>query len=134
MACASGGRFFPSEIRLAESVAHQFGIAIQKARLTQEIKGNLRRLEALHELNTAIASTLDFDSVVNNFLDNVEKLFPDLTTTLRVRDRETGLLAPVACRNMDARAWREIDPKIGDGNELAVALANWPDRHCRLPQ
>jgi len=119
-------QILPSEIRLAESVAHQFGIAIQKARLTQEIRGNLRRLEALHELNTAIASTLDFDSVVNNFLDNVEKLFPDLTTTLHVRDRETGLLAPVACRNMDARAWTEIDPKIGDGNELAVALGIGP--------
>jgi PAS domain S-box-containing protein len=116
----------PSEIHLAESVAHQFGIAIQKARLTEEIRGNLRRLEALHELNTAIASTLDFDSVVNNFLDNVEKLFPDLTTSLRVRDQETGLLKPVACRNMDARAWSETDPKIGDGNELAVALANGP--------
>ena len=119
-------QILPAEISLAESVAHQFGIAIQKARLTQELRGNLRRLEGLHELNTAIASTLDFDSVVNNFLDNVEKLFPDLTTTLRVHDRETGILAPVACRNMDARAWTEIDPKIGDGNELAVALGIGP--------
>ena len=126
MECASRGRFFPLRYAWQRALRINSASPFKKPGSRQEIKGNLRRLEALHELNTAIASTLDFDSVVNNFLDNVEKLFPDLTTTLRVRDRETGLLAPVACRNMDARAWREIDPKIGDGNELAVALANGP--------
>ncbi len=89
-------------IALIEAIAGQMGLAVQKAKLTEQIKGNLRRLEALHEINLAATSTLNLQSVLEQLLEKIEQ-FLDFraVTTVRLVDRTTGTLVFSVSRNID---------------------------------
>lgn len=101
--------FQPSEVRLLEAVGSQTGIAIQKARLFDEIQLNLRRVRALQEINEAVTSTLDLQAVLDIFLEKIEQLLGYPMAAVRLVDRQTGDLVPAAFRNRnrDEQQWQE---------------------------
>ena len=57
-------KFNPDKIRLLEAIGNQMGVAIQKARLHEETQRNLERIQALHEIDKAISSTLDLNATL----------------------------------------------------------------------
>jgi len=97
----------PAEIHLAQSVAHQFGIAVQKAKLRDEIQGNLRRLEILNDFNAATASTLDLRVLIDLLLTRVDALLPYSAATFHLVTSDDGALEPFASRNIDNEAWEK---------------------------
>ena len=61
------------------------------------------RLRALHEINTAITSTLDLTKVLDLLLEKIELLLPYAAATIRLYDKSKSFLEPVACRNLNQR-------------------------------
>jgi hypothetical protein len=53
----------------------------------------------LHEIDTAISSTLDLRAVLNVLLERIEPFLPiAAATTVRLLNDETGELESLACR------------------------------------
>jgi len=65
------------------------------------------RLTALHEIEGAIASSLNLDAVLKLLLEKTDGLIPVISaTTVRLLNRETGGLEPVACWNLNEEEWK----------------------------
>ena len=65
------------------------------------------RLAALHEINLASTSTLDLRAVLDLLLEKSDNQLPFIAaTTVRLLNRQTGALEPVACRNLDEQKWK----------------------------
>jgi len=100
-------QFDADKVRLLEAIGDQMSIAVQKARLHDETQQNLARIRALHEIDLAITSTLDLGSVLDVLLEKTERLLPHVAAaTVRLLNKETGELAPVACRNLPEEEWK----------------------------
>ncbi len=95
-------RLIPSverELREAE-------VRFQRWRAEEKVKHNMERLKALHEIDLAITSTLELRAVLDILLENINLIFPHFAVTVTLVNKETGELEPVACRNVDEKAWR----------------------------
>jgi len=105
-------------------------------KLTFEIAGRiqaegglLRKLEelrALGEIDKAIASTLDLSGLLPLVLEKIEVSLPYAVATVRLWNKESGLLEPVACRNLDEKEWKEAAWKPGHGPVDAVFETGTP--------
>ncbi len=81
------------------------------------------RLAALHEINLASTSTLDLRAVLDLLLEKSDKLVPFIAaTTIRLVNRQSGMLEPVACRNLDEQKWK-AETAGGSHNRLDRLLA-----------
>ena len=63
-----GRTFTPAELRLAEGVAAQVGLAMENAELARQTRARLQETETLLSVSRALSSTLDFDALVRHFL------------------------------------------------------------------
>jgi PAS domain S-box-containing protein len=98
-----------AEIRLAEGICHQIGIAIQKARLATESQSNLARLEALHEINVSATSTLELDTVLDLLLAKIKVFVPfSAASTIRLREPASGQLELKVARNIPADELKKL--------------------------
>jgi PAS domain S-box-containing protein len=109
-----GGVEFPLEVSIAAWKAREatFFTAIMRditdrKTAEREIQNNLRRIQALHEIDLAITSTLDLRRILDVLLEKIE-LFFDYSTacTVRLLDPRTAVLEPAACRNIDEAEWK----------------------------
>lgn len=65
------------------------------------------RIRALHEINLAITSTLELQTVLDTLLEEIDLFFHYATASIvRLFNGETGKLEPVAFRNLDEEKWR----------------------------
>ena len=72
----------------------------------KELRLRDARIRALHEINTAITSTLDLSSVLDILLEKIDLLLPYSAATIRLYDKANGFLEPAACRNLDQKEWK----------------------------
>ncbi|MPZ76738.1 MAG: GAF domain-containing protein [Deltaproteobacteria bacterium] len=120
-------RLIPSierELREAE-------VRRQRRRAEEEVKRNLDRIKALHEIDLAITSTLNLRAVLDVLLEKIDLVLPYSATTVRLFNKETRELEPVACRNINEREWKAISRKGLDGlakivldNQVSLTVAN----------
>lgn len=96
--------------RLAAGVQRE----LRDAEARRERKVGAEHLQHRRELQTAlidaslaITSTLDLKTVLSFLLEKVDLVLPNSATTVRLYDKETGALEPIACRNIDEKEWRE---------------------------
>ncbi|MBI2538943.1 MAG: GAF domain-containing protein, partial [Deltaproteobacteria bacterium] len=66
--------------------------------------------QALHEIGKAVSSTLDLQGMLDLLLEKVDLFLPYAASTVRLLNRETGFLEPIACRNMDSDLWKSRLP------------------------
>ncbi|MGH7769314.1 MAG: GAF domain-containing protein [Candidatus Binatia bacterium] len=105
-------KFNPDEVRLYLAIADQMGIAIQKARLNEETRRHLDRIRALREIDVAITSSLERDTILSVLLQKIEVVLPiAAATTVRLLNRETGRLESLACRGFDEWEWKSEERK-----------------------
>ena len=119
-------KFKPEETRLLEAIGNQLGIAVQKSRLNEAMQRNLDRIRALHEIDRAITSTLDLRQTLDILLEKIDLFLPYAVTTIRLVDKETGLLEPVACRNLDEAEWKTITRQAPGRIDRMLAQDNCP--------
>jgi signal transduction histidine kinase len=100
-------KFTPDAVRLLMAVGDQLGIAIQKSRANEETKRHLERIRALHEIDLAITSTLELQTILNVLLEKIEVFLPiAASSTVRLLRPDSGELESLACRGLDEKAWR----------------------------
>ncbi len=87
----------------------------ERKRTEEETQRHLQRITALREINVAIASTLDLSTVLERLLEKIDLLLPYSAATIRLFDRETGKIEPVACRNLDEKEWKAEQWRGGRG-------------------
>jgi signal transduction histidine kinase/CheY-like chemotaxis protein len=98
-----------------------------KRKADEEIKRNLERIRALHEINLAITSTLNLRSVLDFLVERLDSLFPfPVATTVRLFNKESGLLEPVACRNLNELVWKAEEGKTSRGPANLVLKTKAP--------
>jgi signal transduction histidine kinase/FixJ family two-component response regulator len=100
----------------------------QRRQAESEVKRNLERIKVLHEIGLAILSTLDIQKLLNILLDKID---PALATTIRLFNKETAELEPVACRNVNESEWKTMKrtgvqglAKIVLDNRQPIAVSN----------
>ncbi len=94
------------EIKIAESVGRQIGIAIQRNKFFEELEANLRRMEVLYEFGAIGNSTLNLRELLSLLMKKVDILWPHITQHMWLRNRETGELERAACWNLDEAEWK----------------------------
>ncbi len=99
-------KFKPEEIRLLETIGNQLGVGVQKHRLYETTQQSLRRLQALREIDKAITSSLELQTVLDFLLDKVCLFLKNSAATVRLYNKQTGELEFTACRNINEQAWR----------------------------
>ncbi|MGH7768516.1 MAG: GAF domain-containing protein, partial [Candidatus Binatia bacterium] len=100
-------RNFPqSQLPLLISIANALGVALENVRLFRETERNLERIRALREIDQAISSTLDLRNILDVLLEKIDLSLPYATASIRLFNKENGLLEPVACRNLDEEEWK----------------------------
>jgi GAF domain-containing protein len=104
--CTKNNPTFPRvQIPLLSSIGSALGVALENARLFQETDKHLKRLQALREIDRAISSTLDLNAVLSILLEKIDNTLPYASATIRLMNR-SGVLEPVACRNLDEAEWK----------------------------
>ena len=79
----------------------------ERKRAEEQTQRNLDRIRALHEIDVAINSTLDLNTVLQVLLEKIDLFIPyPSVTTVRLLDKETGEFELLACRNIDANEWK----------------------------
>jgi PAS domain S-box-containing protein len=115
-------KFPPELLRTLEALGNHVGIAIQKARLHQETQRSLERIRALHEVNTAITTTLDVQGILNILLEKLERFVPIVSvSTVRLLKPASGALNSLACRGVDRDDWmlrQERGPITGRARQV----------------
>lgn len=81
----------------------------------EHMRSQRQRQNALHEINLAITSTLDLSAILTGLLEKIDLLLPYSAATVRLYDRETGRLEPIASRNVEEKEWKGIQWKTGIG-------------------
>ena len=64
------------------------------------------RLLALRDINAAITSTLDFQSVLNMLLETIDAVLPNMAIQIWLVDRQSGQVERAACWNLDESDWK----------------------------
>jgi GAF domain-containing protein len=99
--------FTQQDIDFLTTLAGHAAIAIDSARLHEQTERQLKRIEALNDIDNAITSTLSLDSVLNVLLEKVEPVCPiAVAAGVRLRDKATGKLIPIVARNIPLQEWR----------------------------
>jgi GAF domain-containing protein len=98
--------FTQEEMGLFSTIGGQIGVALENARLFEESQKNLRRIRALREIDQAISSTLDFRNVLDVLMEKIDLVLPYSAATVRLFNKDSGLLEPIACRNLDEEEWK----------------------------
>jgi PAS domain S-box-containing protein len=85
------------------------GQVIGACSITRDIGGRKRaenELKALHDINLAITSSLDLPTVLKILLEKIEVRLPYAASHIRLIDKATSKLEPMACRNIDEDQWK----------------------------
>ena len=115
LADQTGRIYSDREVALVQTFADQAALALENGRLFQETESSLERVRALREIDQAITSSLDLRTVLDVLMEKIDLVLPYSAATVRLFDRATGLLEPVACRNLDEREWKEAQWRGGRG-------------------
>ncbi len=102
--------------RSFDQMAESLGQNITERKQAEEhTQRHMRELTALHEIDRAITSALDLRTVLNVLLEKIDLALPYAATTIRLFNKGSGLLEPVACRNLDEGEWKAERWKGGRG-------------------
>ncbi len=100
--------------------------AIERKRIEAQIQQLRERDAILREINVALTSTLDLNSVLNRLLEKIITLRPTGAAFIRLHNNETGVMEPVACRNLDEADWRHRAAHVDRSLSDAVKRARGP--------
>lgn len=101
-------------------VGSQLGRVAEREQAAKEKQLQLDRINALHEIDVAISSTLDLDATLNVLMEKIEIFLSYAACTLRLVDRESDAFVPMACRNLDRLAWEKHPARLAERDRSMV--------------
>jgi signal transduction histidine kinase len=102
-----------------ETLADQLAIAIENARLYDEINQRLKELKSLNEIGQAITSTLDLQKTLTLITDHTTRLMNVAAASVVLRDDEAGEVWFAAASGEGSEAVIGLHMALGQG------LAGW---------
>jgi len=84
--------FGENDIRLLETLASNMGVAIQNARLFEAEQERVAELAAINSLQTALASQLDFQGVVDTVGNKLTEIFSGENVMIGLLDKASGMM------------------------------------------
>jgi signal transduction histidine kinase len=120
-------QFDADKVKLLEAIGNQMGIAIQKSRLYEEAKRSLDRIQALREIDLAITSTLDLQTILHVLLEKIDLFIPyPAATTVRLVNRANGQWDAITCHNIDEDQWKSQVTVTPNGRAARVLQTKRP--------
>jgi PAS domain S-box-containing protein len=114
-----GQLFDEHDLWLVEMFALQASVAMQNANLQAETQRRTRLLETLNKAGQAMSSTLDFQFVLNQVIEEVRKLLAAEGASILLRDPASSELVFAATAGQGAR---EL---VGTRMPMNVGIAGW---------
>ena len=97
--------------------------AIERKKSEAEINRQLERQRILNDINSAVASTLDLESVMNILLEKVGQVFPQFSSMVHLLNPQRDVLEALAFRNVDVGPWKQTVAGENEGfNSLTAKL------------
>lgn len=99
------------------------GKVVGSVTIARDISGRKlveNKLKALQEINLAVTSTSDLQTILHDLLGQIDKSFPDAISHIRLKNKITGNMEPFACRHIDELAWKAATsrPRRGSIHEV----------------
>lgn len=108
------GFFSPEDARLASAFANQVAVALDNARLYEDTRRNLERVQALHAIDLAISASMDLKFTLDILLEQVIKQMRVDAADVLLLDSLTQRLELVGASGLEADAWQAIELRTGD--------------------
>ncbi len=115
--------FQPYHVAALEMMADQLAIAIENARLYEEINRRADELKTLNEIGQAINSTLDLQETLTLVTRHTTRLMDAAAASLALRDDERGEIVFAAAYGEASEAVIGLRLPLGQG------IAGWVARH-----
>ncbi|TEU15261.1 MAG: GAF domain-containing protein [Anaerolineales bacterium] len=107
--------FSVEDITVLQTMADQVAIAIENARLYQEIVRRLKETEALDAVTTTLTHSLDLDQVLQTIVDSATRLIPASTGgVIHLADEAAGKLIRLAT-SPGGNVQKSMEMSIGEG-------------------
>jgi putative nucleotidyltransferase with HDIG domain len=120
--CFNADVYSESHQRLLESMAAQLAVALDNVRLIEQAKSQVERLAALHDIDTAINSSLDLRVIMNILLDQViQRLQVDAAVVLLL-DQYSRQLEFTAGRGFNTHDIEKYSIGVGENSSGQKAL------------
>lgn len=109
-------RFTPRDVELLTSIGDQIGVAIENARLFEEMKRRLQESDVLFQVGKALTSVLDLEKLLELIINSaVETIGPAERGVIHLLDEASGELHPKALAGKALGALRKTKMRIGEG-------------------
>jgi len=95
--------------RMAEGLEQR---EAEARRAEEELRRHLEKSTALREMNLALTSTLDLQTVLKMLLEKIGLLWPGTAALVWLKNPETRAWERTACWNFDEAAWKGRDPHM----------------------
>lgn len=113
--------YFAQVERVKRLVKEKEEQARQQQEAAEEIRRQRKRLEVLHEINVAVASTIESARILNAFLEKALIHLPYAAAIVRLRHRETGLLETAAAKGITTMEFATSTNPLGLADEIVEA-------------
>ncbi len=117
--CADLDIFGPSLAAAMETLSDQLAVAIENARLYNELSTNVNELLALNRITQSVSSTLDFQKTLTLLAAHVTSMLNVAATSVVLRDDETEEVWFAAAAGQGATA------VLGKRMSLGQGIAGW---------
>jgi GAF domain-containing protein len=117
------GTFDEDDLQLLEAVAGQATIAIQNARMYQDLARKHEEISALYSVAEAINHPLDLQNIMESALDSVIQVTGAKAAGIRLVDRQSNTLSFVASRGLSPEYVKLIQP-ISLGSAITGEVAS----------
>ena len=133
---AEPGPWAPGDVSLAESVAHELGLAIHVAGLLEENERRLGEQTALLQAAQVVTSELELDAVLQRLVDEVANLLQAEAVDCYLLDAERGVLRCAAVHGLpEDIVGYEFSAERGlAGRAIARGRSALADDYARVPE
>lgn len=97
--------FSPREVELVKAIGNVIGVGVQNARLYTDTRRHLSQVEALRDISSAAAASLNLSRVLKILIDKISTLLPYSAIAIRLHDPASGALVSVASSNIENQEW-----------------------------
>lgn len=114
--------FTDSDIRLARAIADQTGVAFENSRLFQAERDQRELAEALRNAAITLSANLDFDAILDRFLDQITQVLPYDSASVLLVDAVTG-----RARSVRQRGYEQFGPTaVEAARTFALSVVETP--------